>query len=99
MKSNISYNLFRNRRKFNPLSLFYKNKDLTYEEFKEYFNSRHVTSPDEDYYNRVKQTFIDNTTPELKVEKTEDVLLETEISQEDVKPKRKRKRKSKNENS
>src|SRR5210317_1193789 len=100
MKSNISYNLFRNRRKFNPLSLFYKNKDLTYEEFKEYFNSRHVTSPDEDYYNRVKKAFIDNTTSELKIEKTEDVLLENKIPEEDAapKPKRKRKRKTKNEN-
>lgn len=59
MKSYISYNLFRNRTKFNPLSLFYSNKDMTYEEFKVYFNSRDIESPNLDYYNRVKDKFIE----------------------------------------
>ena len=96
MKSNISYNLFRNRKKFNPLSLFYKNKDLTYKEFKEYFNSRHVTSPDEDYYNRVKNAFFEKAILEKKVEEVE--VLKKEDIIEIPKPKRKRKRKTKNEN-
>ena len=96
MKSNISYNLFRNRKKFNPLILFYQNKDLTYQEFKEYFNSRHVESPDEDYFNRVKNTFFEKTTLETKVVEAEVVKKEEII--EKPKPKRKRKRKTKNEN-
>jgi hypothetical protein len=96
MKSNISYNLFRNRKKFNPLILFYQNKDLTYQEFKEYFNSRHVESPDEDYFNRVKHTFFEKTTLETKVIEAE--AVEKEEIVETPKPKRKRKRKTKNEN-
>ena len=57
MKSYISYNLFRNRTKFKPLSLFISNNDISYEEFKAYFNSRDIESPDIAYYNRVKDKF------------------------------------------
>lgn len=97
MKSNISYNLFRNRKNFNPLVLFYQNKDLTYQEFKEYFNSRYVTSPDIEYYNRVKQAFLEKTKVTTKIEKVEDDLPEKELAVKTPKPKRKRR--SKNENS
>lgn len=95
MKSNISYSLFRNRKKFNPLILFYQNKEITYGEFKEYFNSRHVESPDEDYFNRVKHTFFEKATKEKK-EKDFKVIKKEDIVEE-LKPKRKRKRKTKNE--
>jgi hypothetical protein len=74
MKSYISYNLFRNRTKFNPLSLFFSNNDISYEEFKIYFNSKDIESPDFEYYNRVKDKFeasnIKNT--ELNVALEED---------------------------
>ena len=59
MKSYISYNLFRNRTKFNPLSLFYNNNELTYEQFKEYFDEKSVEAPDILYYNRVKDKFLE----------------------------------------
>jgi hypothetical protein len=96
MKSNISYNLFRNRKKFNPLILFYQNKEITYEEFKEYLNSRHVESPGEDYFNRVKHTFFEKSTLQKKAEEVD--VVEKEDIIEESKPKRKRKRKNKNEN-
>lgn len=94
MKSYISYNLFRNRTKFNPLSLFFSNNNISYEEFKEYFNSRDIESPDVEYYNRVKDRFKET----LKNETTDNVVIKEEIISIVEKPhekQRKSKKKSK----
>lgn len=56
----IKYEIFRQRKKFNPLILFKKNKDITYDQFKEFFESRLVESPDINYYTRVKNKFNEN---------------------------------------
>lgn len=53
----INYDLFRMRKMFNPLTLFYRNKNLTYKEFKSYLNRLNVKSPGEAYYLRVKKRF------------------------------------------
>jgi hypothetical protein len=39
--------------------LFINNNDLSYEEFKSYFNSRDIESPDVSYYSRVKDKFLE----------------------------------------
>ena len=62
MKSYINYDLFRVRRQFNPLILFYQNNDLTYTEFEKYFNDKNVESPGVEYYNRVKARFLEKRT-------------------------------------
>lgn len=56
----IKYEIFRQRKNFNPLILFKKNKDITYDQFKEFFESRLVESPDINYYTRVKNKFNEN---------------------------------------
>jgi len=68
MKKNyIKYDLFRIRRKFNPLTLFYGNSDLTYDQFKDYFDKKSVVSPDVLYYNRVKKRFLEKQKEESKI--------------------------------
>ena len=57
-KSLINYKLFQNRKKFNPISLFNKKKDLTYKEFVEFLESKMVDTPGIEYYERVKQEFL-----------------------------------------
>ena len=39
--------------------MFYNNNELTYEQFKEYFDEKSVEAPDILYYNRVKQRFLE----------------------------------------
>jgi hypothetical protein len=56
-KHMINYELFRMRKLFNPLTLFYRNENLTYKQFKSYLNGLNVMSPGEDYYERVKKRF------------------------------------------
>ena len=57
-KKLINYSLFQSRRKFNPITLFNQKKDLTYQEFVEFLQSKMVDSPGEDYYNKVKEAFL-----------------------------------------
>ena len=80
MKSYISYNLFRNRTKFNPLSLFFSNKDITYEEFKLYFNNKDIESPNIEYYNRVKDKFIEVSGNKLET----NTVIEEEKKEESI---------------
>ena len=101
MSSYISYSLFKNRKKFNPLSLFKDNENITFEEFKEFFNSRNVNSPDILYYNNVKHEFLKQKEA-LKINNKE-VLNEDKIKIKDkkvkkTKAKRKSRKKIKDEN-
>lgn len=92
-KNYIKYELFRMRRKFNPLSLFYKNNELTYEQFKEYFDEKSVDAPDILYYNRVKQRFLEKQKEESKI--IEIPLENVELQKESVKDKPVKKEKPK----
>jgi hypothetical protein len=92
MYNNISYELFRNRKKFNPLTLFYNNNELTYEQFKEYFLKRNVDSPNFEYYEKVKSKFLDLTKTKEKVE-------EIKVEEKTTKKRRSKKKKiQENEN-
>lgn len=53
----IKYSLFQSRKKFNPVLLFKKDPNITYEKFVSYLNSKQVDSPGEDYFNRVRDHF------------------------------------------
>ena len=102
----IRYSLFKNRKNFNPLSLFKKNHNLTYEDFVSFLHSRNVETPGEDYFNRVKSAFdLEVKTEENHkvVEEVKETLLEEEkikvdkeVSTEEVK-KVKSKRRRRNE--
>tara|TARA_B100000427_G_scaffold322603_2_gene324832 strand:- start:1694 stop:2002 length:309 start_codon:yes stop_codon:yes gene_type:complete len=97
MKSYISYNLFRSRKKFNPLNLFARNSNITYEEFELFLNNKNVESPGIEYFNRVKAKHIENTT--TKEAEEEIILKDEEIKKDDLiktKPvSKKRKKKAK----
>jgi hypothetical protein len=54
----ISYELFKTRRNFNPITLFLKKSDLSYDEFCNYFNKINVVAPDFEYFQKVKNFFI-----------------------------------------
>jgi len=80
-KSLINYKLFQNRKRFNPISLFNRKKDLTYKEFVEFLESKMVDTPGIEYYERVKQEFL-RLTSEVK-EKVEEVKQEViEVKEE-----------------
>jgi len=106
MKSGlIRYNLFKTRKKFNPLSLFNANKNLTYEDFVNFLHSRNVEPPSVDYFNKVKSAFdLESKTKEttVKENQAENVVDEIEKVKDDeqtqikepVKTKSKRKKKN-----
>jgi hypothetical protein len=87
----INYELFRQRKNFNPLSLFYKNEDFSYQDFVNFFISRSVNPPDLNYYNRVKKAFEENQNKKVDLEKKnkntveikEIVSLEKELPEEE----------------
>lgn len=54
----ISYELFKTRRNFNPITLFLKKSDLSYDEFCNYFNKINVVAPDFEYFQKVKNFFV-----------------------------------------
>jgi hypothetical protein len=51
----INYQLFRQRKNFNPTVLFKNNLKLSYEEFCKFFIERNVEPPSETYYMNVKR--------------------------------------------
>jgi len=81
MKTYMSYDLFRSRRKFNPLTLFYSNSNITYSEFEQFFNNKNVASPGVDYYNRVKAKFEEDKRLEEQANK-KDVVIDVEVVEE-----------------
>ena len=81
-KSLINYKLFQSRKKFNPVSLFYKKQDLNYEEFVEFLESKMVDTPGIEYFERVKQEF-SRLTSEVK-EKVKEVKQEVKEVKEEI---------------
>lgn len=51
----INYQLFRQRKNFNPTVLFKNNLTLSYEDFSKFFIDRNVEPPSESYYMNVKR--------------------------------------------
>tara|TARA_B000000557_G_C20789897_1_gene450526 strand:- start:1303 stop:1593 length:291 start_codon:yes stop_codon:yes gene_type:complete len=49
----INYRLFCIRRKFNLYSFLLKNKNMNYNEFKEYFRNIKVSPPDQEQFDKV----------------------------------------------
>ena len=82
-KNLINYKLFQNRKKFNPISLFNKKKDLTYKEFVEFLELKMVDTPGVEYYERVKKEFL-KITSDIK-EKVEEVKQEVIEVKEEIK--------------
>jgi hypothetical protein len=54
MSKKINYQLFRQRKNFDPTTLFKSNKSLSYKDFCSFFESRNVEPPSKEYYERVK---------------------------------------------
>ena len=83
-KSLINYKLFQSRKKFNPISLFYKKQDLNYKEFVEFLKSKMVDTPGIEYFERVKQEFLklSNESKEVIEVKQEVVEVKQEVVEE-----------------
>jgi len=87
----IKYSIFQSRRKFNPLSLFFNNKDLTYDQFVDFLRSKMVESPGEEYFQRVKSRFEEMTIQEEQpVEEVKQVVEETVVEQKQEPSRQKR---------
>jgi len=85
MKSGfIKYSLFKSRKNFNPLSLFYKNHNLTYKDFVSFLHSRNVESPGEDYYKKVKIDFDLKTKSKKENKEFQDIKETISITDNDV---------------
>jgi hypothetical protein len=54
MSKKINYQLFRQRKNFDPTVLFKSNMSLSYKDFCSFFESRNVEPPSKEYYERVK---------------------------------------------
>jgi len=72
----INYEIFRQRKNFNPLRLFERNEKLTYEMFCNFFESRLVIPPDIKYFLRVKEEFEKNKVTCEHVQLTKDHTTE-----------------------
>ena len=91
-KSLINYKLFQNRKKFNPINLFTKNKDLTYEEFVEFLRSKMVDTPGLAYFERVRDEFLRRTQAAKEIAEVVKVEVEkVEESKQKRRPRRNRK--------
>ena len=91
-KSLINYKLFQNRRKFNPINLFTKNKDLTYEEFVEFLRSKMVDTPGLAYFERVRAEFLRRTQAAKEIAEVVKVEVEkVEVSKQKRRPRRSKK--------
>ena len=87
MSKKINYQLFRQRKNFDPTILFRSNSSLSYKDFCVFFENRNVESPSEEYYNKVKSFCLSkekkhDTEVELDLkESTQSVLEETPSSE------------------
>ncbi len=81
-KSLIKYSLFQSRKKFNPLSLFHKNNNLTYEEFVMFLENKAVQSPGIKYFNKVKDSFKQNKDTNHTTISTEEKELKKNIPED-----------------
>ena len=88
----IKYNLFQSRKNFNPVLLFKKDPNITYEKFVSYLNSKQVDSPGEDYFNRVRDHFktlekeAESVLENISSEADKSEVISADESTNDVKP-------------
>ena len=75
----INYELFRQRKKFNPIRLFERNENLTYEIFCNFFESRFVIPPDTKYFLRVKEEFEKNKKTQNHDQLEKDTVVEVAV--------------------
>lgn len=96
----INYQLFRQRKNFDPTILFKNNLTLSYEEFSSFFVERNVEPPSEKYYMNVKthceslseatqdapedEKVVTDVVPVLDTNLSEDFVLEPEEVKETV---------------
>lgn len=86
----INYQLFRQRKNFDPTILFKNNLTLSYEEFSKFFIERNVEPPSEKYYMNVKTHCESLSEATQDVPKDEKVvadvepILDTNISEDFV---------------
>jgi len=96
----INYQLFRQRKNFDPTTLFKNNITLSYEDFSSFFIERNVEPPSEKYYMNVKnhcesltavsqdlsedEKIITEPEPVLDTNVSEDFVLEPEEVKETV---------------
>ena len=86
----INYQLFRQRKNFDPTILFKNNLTLSYEEFSKFFIERNVEPPSEKYYMNVKthcESLSEATQDVPKDEKVVadvETILDTNISEDFV---------------
>lgn len=86
----INYQLFRQRKNFDPTILFKNNLTLSYEEFSNFFIERNVEPPSKDYYMNVKThceslTEVTQHTPkDEKVVTDVESVLDTNLSEDFV---------------
>lgn len=81
MSKKINYQLFRQRKNFDPTILFRSNSSLSYKDFCFFFENRNVEPPSEEYYNRVKSFCFSkeekhDTEVELDLKEPEQIVLE-----------------------
>lgn len=93
----IKYKLFKQRKSFDPVSLFKEKNDLTYEEFVSILEIKGAMSPGESYFKRVKEHFEKTLKPERAEEKQEVEEKQKKVLDEKPQVKQRRKRKVKNE--
>ena len=86
----INYQLFRQRKNFNPTFLFKNNLKLSYEEFCKFFIERNVEPPSEKYYMNVKthckslSEVTQDAPKDEKVVTDAELVLDTNISEDFV---------------
>ena len=73
----INYRLFCMRRKFNLHSFLLKNKNMNYEELREYFRSIKVSPPDQEQFDKIIKEInedLELNKPKEEVKKTSSVI-------------------------
>lgn len=93
----IKYKIFRRRKNFDPIILFKRKNDLTYEEFVSILENKGAMSPGEPYFKKVKEHFEKTSKPEKTQEKPEVKEKKEKVVDEKPQIKQRRKRKVKNE--
>ena len=74
----INYQLFRQRKNFDPTLLFKSNIDLSYEDFCDFFVKRNVEPPSKEYYMNVKTHYESLTeVPKIDLKEQQPVLEES----------------------
>ena len=80
--SNIKYEIFRNRKKFNILNWLRRSNDISYQAFVDFLNLRSVMSPGEEYFNKALDLF--NSTKQREEQFQENKKIEVEKEEVEV---------------